>query len=54
MHQPIMLTKLRKLLDPRSGYPERETGRMARASDIVLAMMIALLVAVAVFRILHG
>ncbi|MEZ2126783.1 MULTISPECIES: hypothetical protein [unclassified Sinorhizobium] len=53
MSRPIV-TRLRRLLNPRPGYPGRETGRMARASDIVLVMMIVLLVAHAVFRILHG
>ncbi|TCR85784.1 hypothetical protein EV561_10646 [Rhizobium sp. BK376] len=50
----LMFTRLRRPLNPRPGLPGRETERMARASDIILFMMVALLVTLAAFRFLHG
>jgi hypothetical protein len=49
-----MLSRLRRLLHPRPGLPGREKERMARASDIILVMMVVLLVAFVAFRFFKG
>jgi hypothetical protein len=50
----LMFTRLRRPLNTRPGLPGRETERMARASDIILFMMIAVLVTLVAFRFLLG
>jgi len=47
-------SRLQAPIDPRSGKPERAAPRIIRAADVILAMMVALLIWLAVFQILHG
>ncbi len=50
----IIRHRLRKHFHSRPGSPGRGAERIARASDIILVMMVVLLVVVAVFKILQG